>query len=51
LKPQWRGAPLTQRFADEIGADGYAPNAPAAVELAQALISTPSRRLGPEGLP
>jgi len=32
------GAPVTQRFADEIGADGYAPNAPAAVELAKRLL-------------
>jgi 5-methyltetrahydrofolate--homocysteine methyltransferase len=27
------GAPITQKFADEIGADGYAANAPAAVDL------------------
>ncbi len=27
------GAPITQSFADEIGADGYAANAPAAVDL------------------
>ena len=27
------GAPVTQSFADEIGADGYAPNAAMAVEL------------------
>jgi corrinoid protein of di/trimethylamine methyltransferase len=32
------GGAITQRFADEIGADGYAPNAPAAVELAASLI-------------
>ncbi len=31
------GAPVTQHFADEIGADGYAPNAPAALELAKRL--------------
>jgi len=27
------GAPVTQAFADEIGADGYAENASAAVDL------------------
>lgn len=32
------GAPLTQSFADEIGADGYAPDAASAVELADGLI-------------
>ncbi len=32
------GAPVTQRFADEIGADGYAANAAAAADLARALI-------------
>jgi 5-methyltetrahydrofolate--homocysteine methyltransferase len=32
------GAPLTQRYADEIGADGYAPDAASAAELATALI-------------
>ena len=31
------GAPLTQRYADEIGADGYADNANAAVALARRL--------------
>jgi 5-methyltetrahydrofolate--homocysteine methyltransferase len=29
------GAPVTQRFADEIGADGYGENAPLAVALAR----------------
>jgi 5-methyltetrahydrofolate--homocysteine methyltransferase len=29
------GAPVTQRFADEIGADGYGENAPSAVALAR----------------
>ncbi|MBI3758650.1 MAG: corrinoid protein [Deltaproteobacteria bacterium] len=29
------GAPVTQRFADEIGADGYGENAPAAVAVAR----------------
>lgn len=27
------GAPLTDKFADEIGADGYAPDAPSAVDV------------------
>ncbi len=31
------GAPVTAQFADEIGADGYAPDAASAVELAQRL--------------
>jgi 5-methyltetrahydrofolate--homocysteine methyltransferase len=33
------GAPITQPFADSIGADGYAPDASSAVEKAKALIS------------
>ena len=33
------GAPVTQEFADSIGADGYAPDASAAVRLAQRLIT------------
>ena len=32
------GAPVTQEYCDEIGADGYAPDAASAVELAQGLI-------------
>ncbi len=32
------GAPVTQSFADQIGADGYAPNAAAATELAKQFI-------------
>jgi 5-methyltetrahydrofolate--homocysteine methyltransferase len=32
------GAPVTQNFADEIGADGYAPDAASAVESAQQLL-------------
>jgi 5-methyltetrahydrofolate--homocysteine methyltransferase len=32
------GAPLTQNFADEIGAHGYAPDAATAVETGKALI-------------
>ncbi len=31
------GAPLTQSFADEIGADGYAPDAATAVEVVNSL--------------
>jgi 5-methyltetrahydrofolate--homocysteine methyltransferase len=33
------GAPVTQAFADQIGADGYASNAAAAAELAKELVS------------
>ena len=32
------GAPVTQQFADEIGADGYALDASAAVDKARALV-------------
>jgi 5-methyltetrahydrofolate--homocysteine methyltransferase len=32
------GAPVTQEYADEIGADGYAPNASLAVEKAKELL-------------
>jgi 5-methyltetrahydrofolate--homocysteine methyltransferase len=32
------GAPVTQRFADEIGADAYGANAAAAVEKAKTLV-------------
>jgi 5-methyltetrahydrofolate--homocysteine methyltransferase len=32
------GAPVTQSYADEIGADGYAPDAASAAELAKNLI-------------
>jgi len=32
------GAPITQEFADSIGADGYAPDASSAVEKAKALV-------------
>ena len=32
------GAPLTQTFADSIGADGYAPDAASAAELAKTYI-------------
>ena len=33
------GAPLTQNFADEIGADGFAPDAASAVDLVKGLIN------------
>jgi len=33
------GAPVTQKFADEIGADGYAPDAASAVDLAKQLVA------------
>jgi len=32
------GAPVTQSYADEIGADGYAPDAASAVDTAKALM-------------
>ena len=32
------GAPVTQEYADEIGADGYAPDAASAVDLARSLM-------------
>jgi 5-methyltetrahydrofolate--homocysteine methyltransferase len=33
------GAPVTQKYADEIGADGYSSNANAAVALARRLLA------------
>ena len=32
------GAPVTQAFADQIGADGYSADAPGAVKLAKSLL-------------
>ena len=32
------GAPVTQGFADEIGADGYSDNANTAVQVAKQLL-------------
>jgi 5-methyltetrahydrofolate--homocysteine methyltransferase len=32
------GAPVSQKFADDIGADGYAPDAGSAVRLAKAIL-------------
>jgi 5-methyltetrahydrofolate--homocysteine methyltransferase len=34
------GAPVTQRYADEIGADGYAPDAGSAVDKAKAMLGS-----------
>ena len=33
------GAPITQAYADKIGADGYAPNAAEAVDVAKRLVA------------
>jgi 5-methyltetrahydrofolate--homocysteine methyltransferase len=33
------GAPVTQSFADEVGADGYSPDAASAADLAKELIA------------
>lgn len=33
------GAPVTREFADQIGADAYAPNAASAAELAKSLVT------------
>ena len=33
------GAPISQLYADEIGADGYGPDAPSAVELFEQLVT------------
>ncbi len=33
------GAPVTQSYADKIGADGYAPDAASAVDVAKSLLS------------
>jgi 5-methyltetrahydrofolate--homocysteine methyltransferase len=33
------GAPVTQAFANQIGADGYASNAASAAELAKKFVS------------
>ena len=38
VKTMVGGAPVTQAFADEIGADGYAPDAASAVDTAMGLI-------------
>jgi len=33
------GAPLTEKFAKEIGADGYAPDAASAVDVVKSLLT------------
>lgn len=33
------GAPVTQEYADEVGADGYAPDAASAVDVARSLLT------------
>jgi corrinoid protein of di/trimethylamine methyltransferase len=38
IKVMVGGAPVTQEWADEIGADGFAPDAPEAVARAKALV-------------
>ena len=38
LKVMIGGAPLTQSYADEIGANGYAPDAASAVDKAKELL-------------
>jgi len=39
LKVVIGGAPITQSFANEIGADGFAPDAASAVEVARKLVA------------
>jgi 5-methyltetrahydrofolate--homocysteine methyltransferase len=39
IKVMVGGAPVTQQFADEIGADGFSENASSAVALARKLIA------------
>ncbi|MFZ0035497.1 MAG: corrinoid protein [Sedimentisphaerales bacterium] len=39
VKTMIGGAPVTQGYADKIGADGYAPDAASAVDLAKSLIA------------
>jgi len=34
------GASVTQEFADKVGADGYAPDAPSAVGKAKELVKS-----------
>jgi 5-methyltetrahydrofolate--homocysteine methyltransferase len=38
VKTMIGGAPVTQSYADEIGADGYAPDAASAVDIARKLV-------------
>ena len=37
------GAPVTQGFAEQIGADGYAPDAGSAVKLAKSMLKDLSK--------
>lgn len=39
VKTMIGGAPVTQDYADKIGADGYAPDAASAVDLAKSLLN------------
>ena len=39
IKVMIGGAPITQSYADEIGADGYAPDAASAVDKAKELLA------------
>jgi 5-methyltetrahydrofolate--homocysteine methyltransferase len=39
IKTMIGGAPVTQNYADEIGADGYAPDAASAVDIAKQLMA------------
>jgi 5-methyltetrahydrofolate--homocysteine methyltransferase len=39
IKTMIGGAPVTQQFCNEIGADGYAPDAASAVEVAARLVA------------
>jgi len=39
LKVLVGGAPITQEYADEIGADGYSPDAASAVDVAKILLA------------
>jgi 5-methyltetrahydrofolate--homocysteine methyltransferase len=39
VKTMVGGAPVTEKFALEIGADGYSPNASGAVGLAKSLVA------------
>jgi len=45
------GAPVTQEYADEIGADGYAPNAVSAVRTVKKLLGTPDQTTPPPHRP
>jgi glucose-6-phosphate isomerase len=39
LREQFGGAPVNRMFADEIGADGYGPDAPSSVEMFQRFMA------------